>query len=172
MNTRSATLLVTFALALAAQAETAVTLKSVHLCCKSCVTGAEKAVAKVNGATATVDADAETVVIKAADAATAQKAVDSLVDAGYFGESEDATVKVKDNSGAKEGNVPMLAVNDVHLCCKKCVTAADKAVSSVKGVTGNTAVKGAKTFEVKGDFSPKEIFAALQKEGLTGKAGK
>jgi periplasmic mercuric ion binding protein len=171
MNKHLLSLLATFALAVAARAETSVTLSDVHLCCKSCVTGAEKAVAKVSGATATVDQDAETVAIKAPDAPTAQKAVDSLIAAGYFGASTDPVIKVKDTSGAKDAKVTKLAVNDVHLCCKKCVTAVSKAVSSVKGVTGNTAEKGAKTFEVTGDFSPKEVFTALQKEGLTGKAG-
>jgi len=38
-------------------------------------------------------------------------------------------------------------------------------------VVGRNAEKNAKTFEVKGDFNPKEVFAALQAAGLTGKAG-
>ena len=171
MNKSFVTLLATLALALAARAETAVTLTGVHLCCKSCVTGAEKAVAKVTGASVTCDADAKSVTVTAPDAATAQKAVDSLVEAGYFGKSEDAAIKVKETSGAKDTKVTALAVSDVHLCCKKCVTAATKAIESVKGTTGNTAEKGAKTFQVTGDFNEKEVFAALQKEGLTGKAG-
>ncbi len=165
------TLLTFLSLAVAARAETSVTLSDVHLCCKSCVTGAEKAVAKVSGATAAVDQDAGTVAIKAPDAPTAQKAVDSLVAAGYFGTSADPVVKVKETRGAKDAKVTKLAVNDVHLCCKKCVTTVNKAISGVKGVTGNTAEKGAKTFEVTGDFNAKEVFTALQKEGLTGKAG-
>lgn len=165
------TLVTTLALAIAARAESSVKLTSVHLCCKSCVTGAEKAVAKVSGASVACDADAKTVTISAPDSATAQKAVDSLVEAGYFGKSEDATIKVKDTTGAKDAKVTALAVNDVHLCCKKCVTSVTKAIESVKGTTGNTAEKGAKTFQVTGDFNAKEVFAALQKEGLTGKAG-
>jgi hypothetical protein len=48
----------------------------------------------------------------------------------------------------------------------------DKAVKSVPGVKEQNATKGAKTFEVTGDFNDSEVFAALQKEGLTGKAGK
>jgi hypothetical protein len=39
----------------------------------------------------------------------------------------------------------------------------------VEGVTSNTATKNAETFEVKGDFKPTDVFAALQKAGLTGK---
>jgi len=56
----------------------------------------------------------------------------------------------------------------VHLCCGKCVKALNAALGTVPGVTGNTAAKGVKTFEVTGDFNDKEVFVALQKAGLTG----
>ena len=97
---------------------------------------------------------------------------DALVAAGYYGTSADADIKLHDTSGAKDAKVKSLAVNDVHLCCAKCVTAVDKAVKSVKGVESHNAEKNAKSFEVKGDLNAKEVFAALQKAGLTGKAGK
>jgi len=58
----------------------------------------------------------------------------------------------------------------VHLCCPKCVKAVNAALTGVEGVTSNTATKNAETFEVKGDFKPTDVFAALQKAGLTGKA--
>ena len=41
-------------------------------------------------------------------------------------------------------------------------------VQRVNGVTGNTATKGATSFEVTGDFNEKDVMAALQKNGLTG----
>ena len=162
---------VLFTLALSARAESTAKISGVHLCCKSCVTGVNKAIGKVSGATAAVDADAETVTVSAADAATTQKAVDALVAAGYFGKSDNAAVTVANNTGAKDAKVASLVVNDVHLCCGKCVTAVAKAVEKVSGVTSHTAVKGVKTFEVKGDFSPKAVFASIQAAGLTGKAG-
>ena len=171
MNKPFFTLLTTLALTLASQAASTVKISDVHLCCKSCITGAEKAVAKVSGATVAANQDEETLTITAPDAAAAQQAVDSLVAAGYFGKSADPAIKVKDTSGAKDAKVTKLAVNEVHLCCKKCVTAVSKALENVKGVTGNTAEKGAKTFEVTGDFNAKEVFTALQNTGLTGKAG-
>lgn len=163
---------VLLALAPLGRAESSAKISGVHLCCKSCVTGVNKAIDKVPGATVAVDADAETVTVTAADAATAQRAVDALVAAGYFGKSDNPQVKVADNSGAKDAKVASLTVNEVHLCCGKCVTAVAKAVEKVPGVTSHTAVKGVKTFEVKGDFSPKALFAAIQAAGLTGKAGK
>jgi hypothetical protein len=46
------------------------------------------------------------------------------------------------------------------------------ALAEVDGVKGNTAAKGAESFEVTGDFKGKDVFAALNKAGLSGKAGK
>jgi hypothetical protein len=44
-----------------------------------------------------------------------------------------------------------------------------KALEGVQGVTGNTAEKGAKSFQVQGEFNSKEVLTALQTNGLTGK---
>lgn len=170
MNKHLLTLVVTAALATFAQAESSVKLTGVHLCCKSCVKGVDKAVATVPGVSAVSDAEGGTVTLTAPDAAAAQKAADALVAAGYFGKSEDAAVKLHDTSGAKDAKVSALKVNDVHLCCGKCVKAVNEALGGVKGVTGNTAEKNVTSFEITGDFSPKEVFTALQKAGLTGKA--
>jgi copper chaperone CopZ len=165
------TLAVTAALATFAQAETTVKISNVHLCCNSCVKGVEKAVAGAKGVTAACDKDGGTVTLTGADKAAVQGAVNALVAAGYYGKSDSSDISLKDTSGAKDGKVSSLKVNDVHLCCDKCVTAVTKALGKVKGVTGNTAEKKATSFEVKGDFSAKEVFAALQAAGLTGKAG-
>src|SRR5438445_654695 len=75
-----------------------------------------------------------------------------------------------DTSGAKDAKIASRTVNEVHLCCGKCVKAVNAALGEVKGITSNTAEKGAKSFEIKGEFNAKEVFAALQKAGLTGKA--
>jgi copper chaperone CopZ len=172
MKTSIIALLATAALATLARAETSVKISNVHLCCNGCVVGAEKAVAKAKGATAAVDKDGGTVTITGADKVAVQSGVDALVAAGYFGKSDSADISVKDTSGAKDGKVSTLTVNDVHLCCDKCANAAKKALGKVKGVTGDTAAKKITSFEVKGEFSPKEVFAALQAAGFTGKAGK
>ncbi len=169
MNKHLLTLLITAALSTLAQAESTVKLTNVHLCCKGCVTGVEKAVKPVSGATAACDADAGSVTLTAPDDATAQKAVDALVAAGYFGKSENAAIKVTDNSGAKDGKATTLTVSDVHLCCGKCVKGVNTALADAKGVTSNTAEKNAKSFEIKGDFNPKEVMSALQKAGYSGK---
>jgi copper chaperone CopZ len=152
-------------------ADVSVKLSDVHLCCPSCVKGVEKAVGPVHGVTAKADMDEGTVELTGPDTATVQKAVDALTVAGYYGKSSDASVKVNSATGAKDQKVQSLQVEGVHLCCGKCVKSVNTALSSVPGVTANTAAKGAKSFTVTGDFNDKEVFDALQKAGLTGKAG-
>lgn len=147
-------------------------ISNIHLCCKACVTGAEKAVAKVAGVTAKVDQDAGTVELTGADAKTVQKATDSLVAAGYFGASTDAGAKLEDHTGAKGQKVQTLKVANVHLCCGKCVKTVDTALKGVAGVKAHTAEKNAKTFEITGDFNDKDVFSALHKAGLTGEIAK
>jgi copper chaperone CopZ len=159
-----------------ATAAESVKLSNVHLCCNGCVKGAEKAVSGTAGASAQCDKDGGTVTITAPDKATAQKAVDALVTAGYFGSSNDPSVTVKAHSGAKkakvQGKVQSLKVSGVHLCCDKCVKAANDALMKVPGVKATTAAKGVESFEVTGDFTGKDAFSALNKAGLTGKAAK
>ena len=152
-------------------AETSVKLSNVHLCCNGCVKGVDKALSSVKGAKAQSDKDAGTVTLSAPDKATAQKAVDALVAAGYFGTSSDRSIKVTAASGAKNGKVQSLKVTGLHLCCNKCVSSVTEALSKVPGVKGNTAAKGAESFEVTGDFNAKDAFAELNKAGLSGRAG-
>jgi copper chaperone CopZ len=145
-------------------------LSGVHLCCQSCVKGVEKAVAQVPGVTASADQDEGTVALTGPDKATVQKAADALVAAGYVGQSSDPAIKVNAKTGAKDQKVKSLEIEGVHLCCGKCVKSVNTALGEVSGVTANTAAKGVKSFSVTGDFNDKEVFAALQKAGLTGHA--
>jgi len=156
------------ALAFSARADETAKLTNVHLCCDKCVKGVDKAVSGVSNVKATCDKEAGTVELTGPDKESVQKAANALVAAGYFGESSD--VKLDASSGAKDAKVEKMTINGVHLCCAKCVKAVDKALKSVPGVTGNTATKGADSFEVTGDFNALEVMNALQKAGLTGKA--
>ena len=173
MKLLSLTAALVWALAHSASAEVTTKLSNVHLCCGSCVKGVAAATAKVAGAKLACDKDAGTVAITAADNATVQQAVDALVGAGYFGTSSNPEIKVASHTGVADGAVKSLTVTGVHLCCGKCVKAVSDALKSVPGVRGNTAEKGSETFVVTGDdFSAKAVFAALEKAGLAGKAGK
>ena len=171
MKSKVVVLVSVWGLALSASAaEVTAKLSEVHLCCKGCVTGVEKAVSEVEGVKATADQEAATVTLSAADEATLQKGADALSKAGYFGKCSDGNIKMQSRAGAKGQKVQTLKVEGVHLCCAKCVKAVDKALTSVDGVKEHTATKGAKSFTVSGDFNDKEVFTALEKEGLSGKA--
>jgi copper chaperone CopZ len=160
------------AVALSASAradDVTVKITNVHLCCGKCVSGVEKAVSKVEGVKATADKDTGTVVMTAPDKATLKKGVSAFETAGYFGVSDNPDIKIKDKSKAKGEKVQSLQVKNVHLCCDKCVKAVNEALGTVTGVKANTAAKGAKQFEVTGDFTDTDVFTALEKAGLTGK---
>jgi periplasmic mercuric ion binding protein len=150
-------------------ADVSVKISDMHICCPSCVKAINKTVATVPGVTAAVDQDAEAVTLTAADADTLQKAADALVAAGFYGTSSDPSVKINSDTGAKNQKMQSLKITNVHLCCGKCVKGMNAALSSVPGVTGNDAAKGATTVTVSGDFNDKDVFDALQKAGFTGK---
>lgn len=158
------------ALALSSRAaDVSVKISDMHICCMSCEKSINKAVATVPGVSAVVDQDADTVTLTAADTASLQQAADALVAAGFYGSSSDPSVKINADTGAKNEKMQSLKIKGVHLCCGKCVKVVNTALSSVPGVTGNTAAKGAASFEVTGDFNDKDVFDALQKAGFTGK---
>jgi copper chaperone CopZ len=140
------------------QAESSIKLQGVHNCCKSCEKGINSAISKVSGATAEVDG--KTVTVKAADEATAKKAVSSLLEGGYFGVGATATIA--------DAKVKSATVDGLHLCCGKCVTAAEKAILSVPGVTAHNAEKGSKSVKIDGDFSTAALQKALNEAGFNG----
>jgi copper chaperone CopZ len=173
MKNHIALLGISVALCLSAHAaETTAKISGVHLCCKSCVTGVEKATSSVPNAKAEIDAEASTVTITGPDVTTVKKAAAALTKAGYYGKSSNPMVVMDTHTGAKNAKMQSLKIEGVHLCCGKCVKAVDKAVKSVDGVKEQTATKGAKSFEVTGDFNDKDVFDALHKEGLTGRVAK
>jgi copper chaperone CopZ len=165
------TVVALFALAPLTRADVTVKISDVHLCCDKCVKAADKTVTSVDGAKAAISKEDRTIEITAPDNATAQKVADALVKAGFFGTSGDANIKMDASTGAKGAKVQTLTVKGVHLCCPKCVKAVHETVTGVSGVTGDTATKGAESFTVTGDFNDADVFTALQKAGLTGKAG-
>ena len=171
MKTLFASLLALATLAFTVSAaDVSVKITDVHLCCPKCVSGVKKAVATVTGVTAQIDQDEGDVTLTVPDTATVQKATDALTDAGYFGKTTDTGIKISSETGAKGVKVSSLKITGVHLCCGKCVKALGEALATVPGVKANTATKGAKDFEVTGeDFNDADVFAALQKAGLTGK---
>lgn len=150
-------------------ADVSVTITNVHLCCGKCVKAADKTVDSIDGASGVADSTNRTVVITAPDMATAQKAVDALIKAGFYGGCKDENIKISVDTGAKGEMVKMLKVKGVHICCPSCVKITKKVLATVPGVTGDTVAKGAESFTVTGDFKDSDVFDALQKAGLSGK---
>jgi copper chaperone CopZ len=150
-------------------AKTTVSLKGVHLCCKSCVTGVAKA-AQSAGATATSQPQQRLVVIEAPDDATASKAVAAVAKAGYYGKSSNPAIAI--STDLQDATVTSATVTGVHLCCGKCVRAVDKAIDSLKGASGHSAEKKSATFKVTGSFSLKALSDALHANGLHGQISK
>jgi copper chaperone CopZ len=145
-----------------AMAESTVTLEKTHLCCGSCVKDAKKAVESVSGAKAEIDQKADKIVIIAPKDEDAQKAVDALVAAGFYGTVSSGTIK--DDAGAPDGKVKSLSVT-THNCCKKCTTAIDKVIKSVPGAAGEAEAKK-DTFTVTGDFDAAALVKAFNDAGF------
>lgn len=161
------TLLSLFALAAFARAETTVTMTGVHNCCKSCANGITKAGTSV-GSDIEVVAEGTTVTITTKKKSDAKKAVDAIIAAGYFGKVEGEEPAATTASSKPEATMAKATVSGVHLCCKKCVTAAEDAVKSVAGVTKYEIVSKAESFTVKGEFTKSALAAALNSAGFAG----
>jgi periplasmic mercuric ion binding protein len=150
----------------ASPAETKVEVKGVHLCCGPCVKGVEKALKGVEGASVACDQDAQTVTITAKNETSAQKALDALSGAGYFGTFDAKGLSIKPVSGLPSGKVKSLSLTNSHNCCKGCSTDIQKAIKSVPGVSGETVQPKKADFEVKGDFDAAALVKSLNDAGF------
>jgi copper chaperone CopZ len=159
MKTPLLTILLSVAATLSGFADSTIVLKGVHNCCKKCDNGISEAISKVDGASPKIEKS--TVTITAPDEKTAKQAVASLVKNGYYGDGAEAPV-------IADAKVKSATVQGLHLCCGKCVTAADNAIKSVTGVNKHNAEKGAASVTVEGDFSTQALNDALHKAGFHG----
>lgn len=152
-------LLASFALA-----ESTVTMEGVHNCCKSCTNGIVKAAAGIKDTTVT--AEGETVTIVAKTKANAKKAVEAIMEAGYYGKPSDESVSPASSTPNKK--LTQATVTGAHLCCQKCVNAMTAAVKAVPGVTEYNIENKAKTFTVQGEFTETDLLASMNKAGFHG----
>jgi copper chaperone CopZ len=171
MNTMKLTLPIfalCFGLGMSAHAEATLTLNGIHNCCKSCENGLIKAVSKVRDVT--LVSTKTSVTITAKNKADAKKAAAAILDAGYFGTSED-DAKPSSTAPAKapEPQVKTATVSGLHLCCGKCAKAANEAIKTVAGITKGEAMPKVTTVTVEGDFKASDLIAALNKAGFNGK---
>ena len=147
------------------KAESKVTLTDMHICCRSCQTAIEKAVAKVPEAKCKVDTDSESTVITASNYESLQKAVDEVVKAGFSGKPDNKEIKIATIKASDE-KVAKLEIEHVHNCCSKCTDALKDALKDVKGVKSNTLANKRTSFVVEGDFAPSDVVNALVKAGF------
>lgn len=164
MKTLLLPLLVIAGFTSSALADASFTLNGVHNCCGGCKNGITKAIQSVQGATAEVDG--ETVTITAKNTPTARKAMEALLDAGYYGKGEETEAP---KTAASTRVLKGATVEGAHLCCGKCVKAVEQAVAKVKGVTGSKIESKASEFTVEGEFSEGDLIAALNEAGFHGK---
>lgn len=165
------TLLSILALTASVRAETTITMTGLHNCCGSCAKGIVKAGTSV-GKDVTVDIPekSSTATITTKKKGDAMKAVEAIIAAGYFGKVEGAESASKPETAAAkpEAKMTKATVSNVHLCCKKCETAAINAVKDVAGVTKYDIVAKATSFTVEGEFAKADLNAALNAAGFAG----
>jgi hypothetical protein len=152
--------------------EVAVPLERIHLCCEDCVEGVQRAVISAGATGLETDQGNNTVIVYAPDNATAQRAVNAMVAAGFFGISKNPDVKVTADTGAKDAKVTSTEIEGVHLCCETCTESVKDAVTSVPGVKSLTATVGANGFKILGDFNEKGVLDALLAAGFSAKVTK
>lgn len=146
-------------------AETNVTVKKTHVCCPQC----EKAIAKVfekAGVKGAASKDEGSITFTAADDKAAQKVLDDLAAAGWHGDTGQKDLKIKDDSGVKEGKVTTLTLTGAHNCCGQCTTAIKKALKKVDGVESDDAKAKAETITITGNFDGKAVLKELNDAGF------
>lgn len=152
---------------MAKHSQVKVELAGVHLCCQGCVNAADAALMSVEGVKSRCDMENGTVVLTAGDDAAAQKALDALAAAGFYGRTGYQKLTMKAVSDVPQGKVQSLKVSDIHNCCRLCCEAIKEAIATVDGVTGDTAKPQATTFEVIGDFHAAALVKALNTAGFS-----
>ena len=161
--------LITLSASALAAAATEVKVTDVHLCCKACVNGVNKATADVKGVKVEADQKTKTVTITAETDEAAAKAVQAMADAGFNGKVEGGKFEMKYEGKVPAGKVKRLVLNVGHSGCGSCNSAIKKAIEKVDGVEGI----GAKAKDVKvvveGDFEAAAVVTALREAGFGAK---
>jgi mercuric ion binding protein len=147
------------------RAETKVTVSETHLCCGMCLTGVTAALKDVEGVTHKSSQQAKTIEIVAQSDEAAQKAINALAAAGFYGKLDSDKVKYPAAS-APEGIASKVQVSGIHNCCGACTRAITAAVKAVPGVNGTDIKARDEAFTVEGNFQPGELLDALLKAGF------
>jgi mercuric ion binding protein len=152
-------------LATSLRAETKVTISGTHLCCGQCLKAVETTLKDIPGVTHKSSQEAKTIELTAENDEAAQKAVNALAAAGFYGKTNSDKVKYAPVDAASTA-VLRLEVSGVHNCCGACTTAIKKAIGTVEGVTANTVKPREEAFVVEGKFKPADLVKALLDAGF------
>src|SRR4051812_15550958 len=147
-------------LARSAGAETKVTISDTHLCCGACLKAVDTTLKDMNGVKFKSDQGAKTIEITADSDEAAQKAIDALAGAGFYGKLDNDKIKYKPVP-ADDAATEKIEVTGIHNCCGQCTSAIKKAVTSVNGVTGTNIKNKDTTFVVEGKFKSSDVLKAL-----------
>ena len=148
-----------------AAAETKVTISDTHLCCGQCLRAVDATLKDMAGVKHTSSQQAKTIEIVADSDEAAQKAIDALATAGFYGKLNNDKLKFKPVASA-ESNVTKLELAGIHNCCGQCTTAIKKAVTGVNGVTGTNIAARNTEFAIEGNFKPGDVVKALLDAGF------
>jgi len=147
--------------------EIQVKLTGVHLCCQGCVNAANTALMSVEGVHSRSEMENGTVTLTGKDDAAAQKALNALATAGFYGNSDNQNLVMKPGGTLPVGKIKSVKVSGIHNCCGPCCDAIKEAINSVQGVTSNTAKPRVTTFAVTGDFYAADLERALNRAGFS-----
>lgn len=148
------------------QVETRVKLSGVHLCCEGCTDPVEDAVASVPGVAVECDMDNGTVTLSGHDPEAIQRAIDGIAGVGFHGESDHASLAMRDAQDLPHGRVKKATVSQIHNCCDLCYNDIKKGVHATRGVAADTGQPGATRFVVTGDFDAGELLRNIHKAGF------
>lgn len=155
-----------------------VEVKNMHLCCGACDGAATGAVTEGGGKDAKADRGGKSVTFTAANDAAAQKALDKLAAAGFWGTVDSKTYNFKDDSGtvlppkAKPIRISSGTFKGAHNCCDGCNKALKEAIKGVAGVTSDDAAAKNPVFVVKGEYEPAALIKAIHDAGYHAKLEK
>jgi periplasmic mercuric ion binding protein len=148
-----------------ATAETKVTISDTHLCCGQCLRAVDATLKDMQGVKHVSSQQAKTIEITADNDEAAQKAVDALATAGFYGKLSNDKIKFKPVA-ADDAAVEKIELTGIHNCCGQCTTAIKNAVSSVSGVSGTNIKARDTTFAVEGKFKSSDVVKALLDKGF------
>lgn len=154
-----------------------VSISKVHICCDSCVSAVDEALADVKGVSNVAAVkDTKTIAFTAADDKAAEAGIAALAKHGFFGQAKHGTKKMEfPSTGAKKGEKSnQIELYGVHLCCGACVLGAKESLKNVGGLSvievdragGKITLKGAgmETAKALDALNAGGFYASLKKD--------